>query len=234
MLSATLLLAVMEVSAQYRYPYPPPYPNRDQPTQQNVGRSGEIKQDSRVYQNRKSNLLLNLNYGLSQPLGSLNDYTKNTSFNGWNLSLLYQFNPKFAAGLGVGFYDYYQKIPRQLYTDKNSTISAVQTHTVQLIPIQPTALYKPKGGEKGIQPYVGLGVGIANVNHEKYWGQFVDKNNKISLSVSPMVGIKIPFGAHSPLSANVGVKYNYIPYKHDEISNINTVEGNVGISLHLR
>lgn len=222
LLTGILVISALSVSAQYRY------------QNNNVGENGEIQQDRYARRNGNSKLKLNLNYGISLPLGSLKDYADKTSFNGWNATLLYEINPKIAAGLGVGFYDYYQKFPRRVYHDGNTDISAVQTHTLQLIPIQPTFVYTPKGDQPGIHPYIGLGVGIADVNYEKYWGEFVEQQNKIAFSVSPMVGIKIPFGETSAWGANIGVKYNYAPFKYNEINNINTVEANVGLSIRFR
>jgi hypothetical protein len=224
LLTGILLVSALSVNAQYRYQNNP----------QNIDRSGEIQQNRYTGGNGNSRLRLNLHYGISQPLGSLKDYADKTSFNGWNASLLYEINPKIAAGLGVGFYDYYQKIPRQIYHDGNTDISAVQTHTLQFIPIQPTVVFTPKGDEPGIKPYVGLGIGIADINYAKYWGEFVDQQNKIAFSVSPMAGVRIPFGESSPLGANIGVKYNFAPFKYNEVTNINSVEANVGLSIRFR
>lgn len=227
-----MVITVYASNAQWR-PYPYGSDNGYQRLQQNMDKNN--KNDQYAYR-RKSNspLILNLNYGISQPLGSLKDYANKLSFTGWNASLLYQFNPKWAAGLGVGYYDYYQKIPRQVYSDKTTSISAVQSHTLELIPIQPMILFTPGGNKTGIKPYVGMGIGVANVNYEKYWGEFVDKQNKIGFSVSPMAGIQIPVGKHSPVKFNVGVKYNYATFSYNEIKNVSTVEGNVGLMIHLR
>src|SRR5690242_18441203 len=128
---------------------------------------------------------LNLNYSAARPFGTLHDYADKTSFSGWNGSLMYEVSPSFSAGLRAGFQDYYQKLPRALYSDKTTDVSAVQTHTLQTIPIQATALYTVHGTQPGIHPYVGLGIGITDVNYEKYWGEFVDQDNKVAFSISP-------------------------------------------------
>lgn len=229
LLTALLAVTAFQAGAQYRwYGYPSPY--------QRMQRNMERNRNPEHVGSRQgpSKLVLNLNYGISLPLGDLHQYVNKPSFNGWNAALLYQINPKIAAGLGFGFYDFYQKLPREVYGDKNSAISAVQTHTLQYIPIQPTVVYTPNGNKGAVQPYVGLGIGGALVNYNKYWGEFGDKDNKFAFSVTPMAGIHIPFGKTSPLKLNVGVKYNYIPYTNDEIHNLSAVEGNVGLSLHLR
>lgn len=230
----TLLLFIpaIAVQAQYRrYPYPsrPPY-QRNQ-----VGRNGEINQDRTIMRRSgPTRLWLDLNYGLSQPLGSLKDYTDKTSTNGWRASLLYQINPKIAVGLGSGFYDYYERIPRKIYQDKNTTISAVQTHTLQLIPIQPTILYFLGDQKKNVKPYIGLGIGVTDVNYKNYWGEFVDKENSISFSASPMIGLRIPFSPTSPLSFNADLRYNFVSYNRNGIKTIQAPEANVGLSINLK
>lgn len=232
-LTALFVAVCVTANAQWFRPYPN-YNNGYQRLQQNMER-GQNNNDQYAYtRNGNSNFVLNLNYGISQPLGTLKDYTNKTSFAGWNASLLYQINPQIAAGLSGGYYSYYQKIPRQVYHQGYTDISAVQSHTLQLIPIQPAILYTPEGDKPGIQPYVGLGVGVADVNYGEYWGEFVDSKDKIGFSVSPMAGIHIPFSKTSPLKFNVGVKYTYAPFTYNEIHNISMVEANVGLSIHLR
>lgn len=224
-----LVTVVFGASAQYRWNgYPSPYQRLQRNMEHNQNR------DRIGYRNGDSKLVLNLDYGISLPMGDLHQYVDKPSFNGWNASLLYQINPKIAAGLGIGFYDYYQKLPRTIYQDKTTSISAVQTHIVQYVPIQPTLLYTPNGGKKGVQPYVGLGIGGALVNYEKYWGVFVDKNNKFGFSVSPMAGVLIPFTKTSRLKLNIGVRYNYATFSYQEIKNLSNMEANIGISLHLK
>lgn len=228
-LTALLALMAFQAGAQYRwYGYPSPY----QRMQRNMERNRNPQQVGD--RNGPSKLMVNLNYGVSLPLGSLHQYIDKPSFTGWNAQLMYEINPKVAVGLGFGFYDYYQKLPRAIYDNKGTTISAVQSRTLQYVPIQPTILFTPNGNTGKVRPYVGLAVGGALVNYNKYWGEFTDKNNKFAFSVKPMAGIRVPFSSKSPLQFNVGVGYNYIAYSYNEVHNLSTVEGNVGLSLHLR
>lgn len=228
-LTALLALMAFQAGAQYRwYGNPSPY----QRMQRNMERNRNPQQVGD--HNGPSKLMVTLNYGASLPLGSLHQYVDKPSFTGWNAQLMYEINPKVAVGLGFGFYDYYQKLPRALYEDKGTTISAVQSRTLQYVPIQPTILFTPNGNTGKVRPYVGLGIGGALVNYNKYWGEFADKHNKFAFSVKPMAGIRVPFSSKSPLQLNVGVGYNYSPYSYNEVHNLSTVEANVGLSLHLR
>jgi hypothetical protein len=230
-LAAVLSATALSASAQWFRPYPYGYRNPYHRLQQNMEHN---RNSDQVYRQGNSRFWLNLDYGISQPLGSLKDYADKTSFAGWHISLLYEITPKVAAGLGAGYYDFYQKIPRRVYQDKTTSISAVQSHTLQFIPIQPTVVYTPKGDKQGVQPYVGLGIGVADVNYAKYWGEFLDKNNKLGFSVSPMAGVRIPLGKKTPVHFNADLRYNYAPFKYNEVAAISTVELNAGLSIYLR
>lgn len=179
-------------------------------------------------------LSFNLNYSIAQPLGSVTDYADKTSARGWNAGLRYALNDKLALGLKVGYQDYYERLPRAVYSDKGQDISAVQTHTLQTLPIMATFHYSFAGAEARVIPYGGIGIGAANMNYEKFWGEFVEKDNSWAFHVSPELGVNIPFGKYSPLMFNAGVQYNYAPYKHNEIKNLNSVQANIGLRFHIQ
>ncbi|ATL47715.1 hypothetical protein COR50_11355 [Chitinophaga caeni] len=175
-----------------------------------------------------------LNYSIAQPLSSLKDYANNTSFRGWKAGFQYAINDNLSVGLNVGYQDFYEKSARAVYPIKDGDISAVQTRTLQTIPILAAAQYNfTKPGSKVI-PYGGLNIGVANFQYEKYYGQFVDDDNSWQFMVSPELGINVPFGKYSPVLFNAHVQYNFSPYKVAELTNFNTVQANVGVKFHLR
>ncbi|CAL1519900.1 outer membrane beta-barrel protein [Chitinophaga sp. MM2321] len=178
-------------------------------------------------------LSVDVNYSIAQPLGSLKDYSNKTSFRGWSAGLQYMLNDQLSVGIRTGFQDYYERLPRALYPDKTGDVSAVQSRTLQSIPVQATISYAFTKPGSTVIPYGNLGVGAANMNYEKYWGQFVEKNNSWQFMVSPEVGINVPFGKYSPVMFNANVRYNYSPYKYNEITNFNSVQGNIGFKFHL-
>ncbi|UYQ94007.1 porin family protein [Chitinophaga horti] len=181
----------------------------------------------------RSPLSVNFNYSIAQPNGSLSDYAGNTSFRGWKAGINYSLNDRFSLGLGFGFNDFYEKTDRMVYPDKGSDISAVQQRTLQVLPIQAVGQYNFAKADAKVIPYGSLGIGAANMNYEKYWGEFVDKSNKWSFLVSPELGINVPFGKYSPVMFNASVQYNYAPYNFSEISGFNSLQGNIGIKVHI-
>ncbi|MEZ2441074.1 outer membrane beta-barrel protein [Chitinophaga sp. RCC_12] len=178
-------------------------------------------------------LSVDVNYSIAQPLGSLKDYSDKTSFRGWSAGLQYQLNNQWSVGLRSGFQDFYERLPRAVYPDKQGDVSAVQSRTLQVIPIQATVSYAFTKPSAAVIPYATVGVGTANMNYEKYWGEFVEKDNSWQFLVSPEIGINVPFGKASPLMFNANVRYNYAPYKYGDITNYNTVQGNIGLKFSL-
>lgn len=181
----------------------------------------------------RSPLSINVDYSIAQPFGSLKNYTDKTSFRGWRAGLQYQLNDQLAIGLRSGFQEFYQRVPRAVYSDKGTDISAVQTRTLQVTPILATVQYQLTKPDAAIIPYVGLGVGTVNMLYNKYYGQFTDRDNSWQFAASPEIGINIPFGKGSPLLFNASVQYSYSPYKQQEITSYNVLQANVGLRFHI-
>jgi hypothetical protein len=178
-------------------------------------------------------LSVDINYSIAQPLGSLRDYSDKTSFRGWSAGLQYMLNNQLSVGIRSGYQDFYQQLPRAVYSDKSGDVSAVQTRTLQVIPIQATVGYAFTKPDKAVIPYASVGIGAASMNYEKYWGEFVEKNNSWQFMVSPEIGINVPFGKASPVLFNANVRYNYSPYNYSDITNFNSIQGNIGLKFHL-
>jgi outer membrane protein W len=178
-------------------------------------------------------LSFNINYSIAQPFGSLKDYSDKTSFRGWQAGLQYMISDQIGVGIKSGFQDFYERAPRAVYPTKGGDISAVQTRTLQVIPALATVQYQFTKPDAIVIPYASLGIGAANMNYEKYWGEFVDKDNSWHFMVSPELGINIPFGKASPLLFNASIEYNYASYKLAEITNFSTLQGNIGLRWHI-
>jgi outer membrane protein W len=181
----------------------------------------------------RSPLSINADYSIAQPFGSLKDYTNKTSFRGWRAGIQYHLNDQLAIGVRTGFQEFYEKLPRAVYSDKSGDISAVQTRTLQTTPILATVQYQLTKPDAPVIPYVGLGLGTVNMVYNKYWGQFSDRYSSWQFMASPELGINIPFGKGSPVLFNASVQYSYAPYKVEEISSYNVIQANVGLKVHI-
>jgi outer membrane protein W len=181
----------------------------------------------------RSPLSINVDYAVAQPFGSVKNYADKTSFRGWRAGIQYQLNDQLSVGLRSGFQEFYERLPRAVYSSKGGDISAVQTRSLQVTPILATVHYQLTKPDAAVIPYVGIGVGAANMLYNKYWGEFTDRYNSWQFAASPEVGINIPFGKGSPLLFNASVQYTYSPYKQQEITSYNVVQANVGLRVHI-
>ena len=182
-------------------------------------------------------LRLDLNYNYSLPLGSFkSDLINKGSARGFTGSLQYLINNKWAAGLGVGFQDYYQKYPRAVYQlDKTQTVSAVLSNSIQVTPIMAKGTFMPMAGKGAVQPYISVGAGAGIVDFKQYLGEF-SSNSKTSASFAAQggVGVLIPFGRLSSSGINIGADYNYIPYKNFGYNNLSSMNFHAGVFFPLR
>ena len=178
---------------------------------------------------------LNINYGVGVPAsGSFKDYVSKTSLRGWNANVMYEINDQWSAGLGVGSQDFYQRYPRGVYkTTEGSDISAVITNTVNTMPILVQGQFNILPEAK-VQPYVGLGVGANLVMYSQYFGEFANNRTKFGFAARPEAGILIPVGRYKESGIVIGAAYNYLPFKQDNLENLNNLGLHAGFKFPLR
>ena len=168
------------------------------------------------------------------PSGDFKDIVDKTSLRGADATILYGINDKFSVGLNIGFQDFYQKFPRAVYKlSDGSDISAVLTNSIQTIPLLATVRYNFLPGAR-IQPYASAGAGGALVSNKQFIGEYPNDDNKLSFAAKPGVGVYIPFRKQGEVGLNLGVNYNYIAYKQDNISNLSYIGFTVGIGFPMR
>jgi len=187
-----------------------------------------------MVQAQQGELMLNLNYSISSPVGSFKDFVSKTSYRSWTGSVLYGINDKLAVGLGTGFQDFYEKYPRQTYKlDDGSDISAVLTNSVQAVPLLAQVQYKFTPNAT-IQPYVSLGVGGNMILYRQYVGEFSNSKNKFGFAARPEAGIYVPFRKGGPSGITLHADYNYMPVNYNDLDNMNNWGAGIGVKFPLR
>lgn len=182
---------------------------------------------------QQGRMTLNLNYSVNMPTGTFkSDFVNNTSFRGWNASLMYGISDRFSVGLQSGFNDYSQKFPRQVYNTKDGAISAVITNSIQTIPLQAKLRYNLSLGF--VQPYIGAGVGGNLVTFNQYLGEFSSAKSGFYFAASPEAGITVPFGRNAGAGFTLGANYNYMPFNYGDIKNLNNWGVFAGIKFPLK
>lgn len=185
---------------------------------------------------QEANLKLNLNYNYSFPVNNFNtDLVSNASPRGFTGNLMYQVNPKFSVGLGVGYQDYYQKNDRQNYKlGESQDISAVLTNSIQMVPVMARIEYNPLGAMAPVQPYIAIAAGANFINYDQYLGQFASGQASTGFRALAGLGVKIPVGKTNGWGLDIGGSYDYAPYKKFHYQDMNTVNVHGGIYFSLK
>jgi len=186
---------------------------------------------------QKGILKFDLNYNYSLPLGSFkNDIISNGSPRGATGAFMYGISNKWSAGIQLGYQDFYQRYPRDIYkTGDNEVTSAVLTNSIQQLPLIAKAVFKPLGGtNKMLQPYISAGAGISMIDFKQYLGEFGSSSTSGSFTAQGGVGIMVPFSKGGASGFSVGADYNYVSYKKFDYSNMNNLSFHAGIHFPLR
>ncbi len=180
-------------------------------------------------------LKLNINYSAGIPMGAdFKNYIDKSSLRGWNANLLYDVNDQVAVGLGFGTQSFYERLPRAVYKSADgSDISAVLSNTVTTMPIMAQGQFNLLP-EAAIQPYVGLGIGGNVISYNQYVGEFSNSRTKFGFAARPEAGIYIPVGRYKESGIVVGGAYNFMPFKTDNINNLNHLGLHAGFRFPLR
>jgi opacity protein-like surface antigen len=179
-------------------------------------------------------LIFKVGYNTGMPVGSFKDVMGKNSFRGFLGELAYPVNERLKIGLGVSYNDYYEKHPRQLYQMDEGTVSAVLTNSIQTTPIMIKALYDLTNSS-WIRPYGGLGAGFNLVSFTQYLGEFGQKKTGFKPAVGAEAGINIPFNKDTRAAGvNVGGHFNYLPFKYNDVNNLNNWGIHAAIYFPLR
>lgn len=186
---------------------------------------------------QRGEVKLDINYSYALPMGSFKtDVISKGSPRGVTGNLLFGITNQFSAGLGLGFQDFYEKYPRNLYkTGDNETTSAVLSNSVQIIPLLAKAEFDPLGNKRGsIQPYITGGVGLGIISFTQYLGEFGGTDNSAGLMVQGGAGLKIPFTSIGNSGFKIGANYNMVNYNKNGFNNLNNLNFQAGVYFPLR
>lgn len=186
---------------------------------------------------QKGELKLNLHYSYAMPLGSFkNDNISNSSPRGVTGDFLYGINNNISLGLGLGFQDFYQKYPRDLYqTGDHEVTSAVLSNSVQIIPVLIKAEIYPLGIRRfPVQPYITAGAGLGITAFTQYLGEFGGTDNGNGLMLQGGAGFKVPFNVTGSSGFRLGANYNMVNYGKNGFDNFNNINIQAGFYFPVR
>lgn len=177
---------------------------------------------------------LDIGYNVALPQGSFKDNINNTSYRGFEASVVHGINNNLSIGLGTGFQDFYQKNARQVYKlSDGSDISAVLTNSIQTIPLLAQVKYSFTPAA-AVQPYAALGIGGNLIAYSQLFGEFGDQQSKFGFAARPELGVYVPFKKNGESGFRLGASYNIMPFKELGFTNLNNIGVHAGVSIPLK
>ena len=168
----------------------------------------------------------------AMPLGELsNEYIDQSSFKNFSIALEWIFpTSPFSAGIEISKAYFEKRLERDLYRSTDWDISAVQTRTLSLTPIQGFVRYNTAPVNATIQPYLQVNAGVTAVNYILYLGSLADQYQKLRLGYGAGIGSKILFKKQGKLGADVSVHYRGSSFNYGYLEKgASHLSGSVGI-----
>jgi outer membrane protein W len=147
-----------------------------------------------------------LSYSMSVPTGGTQDYIDAGSYRGINYEGLHELTPKLAVGWLFGWNVFNIELRNETYVNDNVTITGNQFRYQNEFPMLVRGMYM-FGAQGGFRPYLGVGMGVIYNVRRTDIGLYSLKTDAWHFSVSPELGILIPVGESTRISASV--RYNY-------------------------
>lgn len=170
---------------------------------------------------RYTHNVVTLRWTAIQPLGSFSDnYIDKASLLNYSVQLDWMLkNLPVSIGAEMG-QDYYKKrLPRAIYNFEDQDISAIQTRTFRVNPIQVVANYYFLPVNSIVRPYAGIAVGVGLVNYVNYWGSLSDQSQKAGFSYGAQAGVKVLLGKEGHFGLDIRARYNKVNFKFDYVDN---------------
>ena len=180
---------------------------------------------------RYSHYNLTVRGGAALPMGTFSsNYIDKTTLRNYSVALDWIFQKPVSIGLEVGKTQYSNTMPRAIYNQGGQEISAVQTRTLSLMPIQGVVSYYFAGTNATIRPYVQAAVGGDLLDYTLYYGNLADQKQSIKLTYGAAAGAKFLFKKDGNFGADLRVKYNQTALNYDYIDKgVGQVSATVGL-----
>lgn len=170
-------------------------------------------------------------YGIGMPIGSQKDYIDKGGNRNFGLAVEAMFPGRFSVGARIGQQYVSERLPRQTYTfDDGSEISAVQTRTLNVVPLLAIGSVYLNDIHSVFRPYLQLGAGGAYVDYAKYYGTLIDQKTGVRAVLAPAVGAKFQFGKNSDFGGEIQAQYQNVFFKYNELKNSSNLLLSVGLS----
>ncbi len=178
-----------------------------------VSASALAQQNPQLYNlpspyDRYSHYSITVRGGAGIPIGPFaSDYIDKMALS-YSVAVDWVLQKPISVGVEVGKAFYNQRLPRAVYQLNGQDVSAVQTRTIDLMPIQGVASYYFAQPNAMIRPYLQVAVGADLLTYSLYYGSLADQEQSIALTYGGAIGTKFLFKKDGSIGADVRVKYN--------------------------
>lgn len=188
----------------------------------------------------KGETKVNLMYSAGLPMGAFKqDFIGNAGILGGRLEIMHYLSEKIAVGGGVGFQDFYEKKPRALYPQRDgSDLSAVLSHSLQVVPLQAQLQYFPTAGasrQPVVLPFLQAGGGVNLISYKQLVGSLTNASDVVFRpAFHAGGGVRIPFGKYQQNGVVAGAHYYQMRFNRLGLTSVNQLHLQVGIQLKLK
>lgn len=156
--------------------------------------------------------------GASFPMGALaSQYIDKTTLENYSIAVDWILQRPISVGLEIGHTYFSKKIPRVVYSINSQDVSAVQTRTINLLPIQGFINSYLGNPSATIRPYFHLAVGVNLIEYSLYYGNLANQQQSAKFTYGVGVGSKILFKRDGSIGADIRFKHNHTPFSFDYI-----------------
>ncbi|QNA45484.1 outer membrane beta-barrel protein [Lacibacter sediminis] len=172
---------------------------------------------------------ISIQHSTHVPIGSVRGFVDNISPRGFSADYSYFINNNFSLGFASGYSDLYQKKDRQTYSFSETYISAVKSHSLQIIPLMLKGSYSNIKEGSVFQPYAGIAAGGSLINYEEWFGTLVDEKSGFRFTIAPEIGTRISFNKYSLGGVDLSLRYDYTAFRYNDVKNLQTISLNLGL-----
>ncbi len=158
--------------------------------------------------------------GAAIPMGPFaTGYIDKSTLENYSIAVDWILQKPFSVGLELGHTFFSKRIPRATYNIDGQDISAVQTRTIKLMPLQGVVNLYLGTTNARIRPYLQLAAGGSLVDYTLYYGSLGNQQQSLKFSYGAGVGSKFLFKKDGSIGADIRVKYNQTALNFDYIEN---------------
>lgn len=163
-------------------------------------------------------LVVELNYNISLPVGQLKDFISKTGTRGFEFEMKYMLNDNIAVGGNLSWYGFTEEFPRTTYYFDGGALTAQVWNYMTVFPFRAVFNYYFLP-EADVNPYIGILTGAYYVDRESDIGYFNVEDKSWHFGITPKLGCYFPFHGKTEWGVNFNAKYNYITYNKTGLAN---------------